>query len=124
MAFTARNKTQIPNKQLKTKFNVLRDTSVVIIKFQTHVKTTYNFSSSLQKTQCIPIIKEDKLIIFRNVSLLVYETRKECGKWENPLLLTIDNKITINLNYISIFNPYRAVNTRSLSYKNQSVNVV
>jgi len=37
----------------------------------------------------------------------------------NPMLTD-----KINLNYIYIFSPYRAVNTLRLGYKNQSVNAV
>jgi hypothetical protein len=32
--------------------------------------------------------------------------------------------VTTGLNYIESFSPYRAVNTRRLGYKNQSVNAV
>jgi hypothetical protein len=33
-------------------------------------------------------------------------------------------KVKINVNYIPIFSPYRAVSTLRLAYKNQSVNAV
>ena len=39
-ALDARNKIEIPNKPLKTRFRMKRDTHDVIIKLKTHVKRT------------------------------------------------------------------------------------
>jgi len=42
------------------------------------------------------------------------------------LVRVVESAVTSKLNpgFVQIFSPYRAVNTLSLSYKNQSVNVV
>jgi hypothetical protein len=47
----------------------------------------------------------------------IYDLSKDCG-------IRIPLKTKVNLSYIYIFSPYRAVNTHRLGYKNPSVNAV